>query len=429
MTVYPYCKASVFKLLVIAVLAAFLVSALAAQEANAGRALGAVTRIDAGSRQMTIRTDQGAEVQVTMDERATFRRIAPGETNLNNATAIAVTDIHPGDRVLARGKAGDTQGTLAAVQVIVMSQADIANKQANERADWDRRGATGVVTEAASDHVTISIRTLAGTQQMVITPAPDAIIRRYAPDSVRFADAKPSKLSEIKKGDQVRARGDKSPDNSKMTAEEIVSGDFRMIAGLIVSVDPQENVIRINNLQTKKQMTVKISGDSSLKKLQQPLAQLIANRLHGVADDAGGPGGRGGVPGGGPPGGFGPGPGAGAGPGGGTPGPQGRGGFPGGAGGRGEGPGGFGGRGGFGGGRGGDLQSMIDRTPTITVTDLKIGDAVIISSTVGANADQVTAITLLAGVEPILTRPGSREMSLGDWNMGGDLGGLGGFGQ
>ena len=70
---------------------------------------------------------------------------------------------------------------------------------------------------------------------------------------------------------------------------------------------------------------------------------------------------------------------------------------------------------------------MIDRTPPITVADLKSGDAVIVSSTVGANADQVTAITVLAGVEAILTKPGSREMSLGDWNMsgGGDLGGIG----
>ena len=49
--------------------------------------------------------------------------------------------------------------------------------------------------------------------------------------------------------------------------------------------------------------------------------------------------------------------------------------------------------------------------------------------TVGAANDRVTAITLFAGVEPILTKPGSREMALGDWNMGGDLGGLGGFGQ
>jgi hypothetical protein len=69
---------------------------------------------------------------------------------------------------------------------------------------------------------------------------------------------------------------------------------------------------------------------------------------------------------------------------------------------------------------------MIDRTPAITAADLKTGDAVIVSSTVGASADQVTAITLVAGVEAILTKPGTREMSLGDWNVGGgDVGGIG----
>ena len=69
---------------------------------------------------------------------------------------------------------------------------------------------------------------------------------------------------------------------------------------------------------------------------------------------------------------------------------------------------------------------MIDRTPPITVADLKTGDAIIVSSTVGASADQVTAIALLAGVEAILTKPGTREMSLGEWNLGGgDLGGIG----
>ena len=159
-------------------------------------------------------------------------------------------------------------------------------------------------------------------------------------------------------------------------------------------------LIKINNLSTKKPLSVKLAMDSSAKKLPPQLAQMIANRLHGVADE----GGRGGAPGAGGPGAGGPGAG---GPGGRGPGGEGRG----------------------GGGRGGDLQQMFDRAPSITAADLKAGDAIVGSSTVGAANDRVTAITLFAGVEPILTKPGSREMALGDWNMGGDLGGLGGFGQ
>jgi hypothetical protein len=355
------------------------------QETAVGRALGAVTKMDAPARQITLQTTTG-EVAVTVDAKAKVLRVAPGATNLTNAAAIELTDINVGDRLRARGRMTDDQKSLAALEIVVISQSDIASKQAAERADWDRRGATGIVADVAADTVTINVRTVEGVKPLVIAPAPNAVIRRYTPDSVKFADAKPAKLSEIRKGDQVRARGNKTPDGAQMTAEEIVSGQFKMIAGLVLSVDAQENVVRINNVETKKPMTVKISTDSSLKKLQPPLAQAIANRLHGVAP-AGGP------PAGAPP--------AAAGP----------------AGGRGPG----------GAGRPGDLQSMIDRTPAIKISDLMTGDAVIISSTAGAAADQVTAITLLAGVEPILTKPGTREMSLGDWNMGGggDLGGIG----
>jgi len=362
------------------------------QEPAVGRALGAVTKIDAAARHIALQTTTG-EVAVTVDAKAKVLRVAPGATNLTNAAAIELTDINVGDRLRARGRMTDDQKSLAALEIVVISQSDIASKQAAERADWDRRGATGIVADVAPDSVTINVRTIEGVKPLVITAAPNAVIRRYTPDSVKFADAKLAKLSEIRKGDQVRARGNKTPDGGQMTADEIVSGQFKMIAGLVLSVDPQENVVRINNVDTKKPMTVKISTDSSLKKLQPMLAQAIANRLHGVPAGGGAQGGGAQAerPAGAP---------------------------PGAAAGAGGGPGG--------GGRG-DLQAMIDRTPAIKISDLMTGDAVIISSTAGTTADQVTAITLLAGVEPILTKPGTREMSLGDWNMGGggDLGGIG----
>ncbi len=386
--------------------AALLVAALGlapvswAQEAAVGRALGVVTKMDAAGRQVTLKTSTG-DIAVTVDAKAKVLRVAPGATNLSSAAAIELRDIHEGDRLRARGRMAEDQKSLAAMEIVVISQSDIASRQAAERADWDRRGATGIVAEATAASITINVRTIEGPKPLVITAAPDAVIRRYAPDSVKFADAMPAKLSDIQKGDQVRARGNKTPDGAQMTAEEIVSGQFKMIAGLVLSVDPQENVIRINNIETKKPMTVKVSADSSLKKLQPMVAQMIANRLHGVA------------PGGGPPGAL-----AGA--------PAGTG-APGGAAGGGGlgGPGGA--RGTSGAGRPGDLQSMIERTPAIKISDLMAGEAIIVSSTAGATPDQVTAITLLAGVEPILTKPGAREMSLGAWNVGdgGDLGGIG----
>ncbi|MDP8990399.1 MAG: hypothetical protein M3N41_10020 [Acidobacteriota bacterium] len=385
-----------------------LAPACFAQEQAAGRALGVVTKMDAAARQLTVKTDTG-DVVVTVDPKAKVLRVAPGATSLTNAAAIELGDINVGDRLRARGRSAEDK-SVAALEIVVISQSDIASKQAAERADWDRRGVTGIVADVTADSLTINVRTLAGVRPVIVKPGPNAVIRRYTPDSVKFADAKPSQLADLRKGDQVRARGDKTPDGSAMTADEIVSGQFKMIAGLVLAVNLQENVIRINNVETKKPMTVKISTDSTLKKLQPQLAQVIANRLHGVAPIEGAAGGG---PGAGP-GGGGPGAGPGGGPGG----------YPGG------GPAGARGPGGFGGGRGGngDLQSMIDRTPAIKIADLMAGDAIIVSSVNGANPEQVTAITLLAGVEAILTKPGTREMSLGDWNVGGGAD-LGGFGQ
>ncbi len=67
---------------------------------------------------------------------------------------------------------------------------------------------------------------------------------------------------------------------------------------------------------------------------------------------------------------------------------------------------------------------MLDRTPKMTLADLKPGDAIIVSSTEGTAPNQITAITLVAGVEPILTAPGRKDMALGSWTL--DMEGGGG---
>ena len=68
-----------------------------------------------------------------------------------------------------------------------------------------------------------------------------------------------------------------------------------------------------------------------------------------------------------------------------------------------QGAGGGQGRPGFGGGaRGGGIDDMLERFPTITAADLKVGDVIAVSSTKSADLDRITAIKLLAGVEPFL---------------------------
>jgi hypothetical protein len=357
------------KRLAVLYLAASVTGAVWAQAPAAQSAAGTVTKVDADARSLTLKGDAGQEYAVSLDAKATFRRVAPGQTDLSKAETIQLSDISAGDRVLARGKI-DSQNVTATL-IVVMSQGDIAKKQDAERADWDKRGVTGLVSAVGPSSVTINVKSLTGSKQVEIIPAANAVVRRYAPDSVKFSDAKTSTLAEIKAGDQVRARGDKTPDGAKVTAEEIVSGSFKTIAAVILSIDAAAKTMQVRDLETKKPMTVRIIQDSSMKKFQPQAAQLIAARLH-PPDAAGGGGGRGG-------------------------------------------------RGG-GGGRGpADLQQLLDQSPAITVADLKTGDAIVVSSTVGASADKVTAISLVAGVEPIITKPGTQEMSLGDWNLAGGI--------
>src|SRR5579872_6300991 len=202
-------------------------SALFAQTTST---VGVVTKIEPGSQQVVVKTDQGPEVTVTMQPNARYARTKPGETSLANACTIAITDIAAGDRVLARGKASDDQKSVLATLIVVMSKGDIAQKQAAEKADWDKRGVVGMVTAASPTEIALNVRGPGGVKPLIVTPASNAVIRRYAPESVKFEDAKPSTLAEIKTGDQVRARGDKTPDGGKMTADEIVSGSFKEIA-------------------------------------------------------------------------------------------------------------------------------------------------------------------------------------------------------
>jgi hypothetical protein len=375
-----FARLSLFAALVSA--AALLVHAQApAPAAAAANAVGVVTKIDSSAREIVLKTDAGAEITVSIPATASFRKVAPGETDLRSAVTIAMTDINAGDRVLARGKPSGDPKSFAATLIVVMSKSDIANKQAQEKADWDRRGVIGVVASVAPDRIMINARGAAGNTPLAIVPAKDAVIRRYAPDSVKFADAKPSTIADIKVGDQIRARGDKGADGASLTADEIVSGSFHTIAATVNSIDAAANTMRVTNLDGKKPMVVKINADSVLHQLPAQMAQMLAARNRppepgaapAPAPAAGENGGRG--------------------------------------------RGGFGGEGRGGRGGGGDLQQMLDRTPKITLADLKPGDAIIVSSTEGTTPNQITAITLVAGVEPILTAPGRKDMALGSWSL------------
>jgi hypothetical protein len=371
-----------------------LAGAAPAQQAPASnRVLGTVASVTGTT--ISVKTDAGSTVSVTIPDSANIMRVPPGQKTLAGATKIVLADVSVGDRVLML-VSGDPP---AAKVVVVNKQSDIAAKQQQEQADWAKRGVGGLVKAVDPSAGTVTIT--ATNRTITIHTTPNTIIRRYAPDSVNFADAQTSTLAAIQPGDQVTARGDRTGDD--VTAEEIVSGSFRNIAGTVVSVDGAAGTFTVKDLVTKKTVTIKTTPDSDLRKLDPQMAQMIAMRLRaggGQGNTAGANSGAGG--------GAGNPPNGGAGGGGGQYRPGG---------------------GGPGGAQGGGnaLARVLQRSPEIHVSDLHKGDAVMIVATSG-NPDSATAIRLLAGVEPMLqaSASGSQSMFSSAWSgLGGGSGGEG----
>ena len=99
---------------------------------------------------ITVAKDGGQQVTVTLGDTTKVSQLAPGSTDLKTATSATAADIAVGDRILATGKAGDTPDKFAATRVILMKSGDIAQKHAQEQADWQKRGGGGIVTAIPS---------------------------------------------------------------------------------------------------------------------------------------------------------------------------------------------------------------------------------------------------------------------------------------
>src|SRR6202790_4015580 len=243
------------------------------------RRIGAIKTIQGNG--ITLTPDSGPDVAVTVQPNARVLRIAPGEKDLKNATAVQLQDLQVGDRVRVRGQASADGTSIAALELIVIPRSDLEARHEQERRDWQKRGFGGLVSavEPATGTVTISVTSLGGKKDIAVQTSKNTVFRRYAPDSVKFDDAKPSTLQEIQPGDQLRARGDRSPDGSELKAEEVVTGSFRNVAGLVNSVDASSGTITVQDLLSKKPVQVKISAESQLHKLPPEMAQRLAMRL------------------------------------------------------------------------------------------------------------------------------------------------------
>jgi Domain of unknown function (DUF5666) len=365
-----------------------------AQAPNAARPVGTIKSISGNN--IILATDAGGDVSVVVQDGAKLLRVEPGQKDLKEAVPISLPELLPADRILVRGQLAPDGKTVLASAIIAMKKASITEKQAREREEWRRQGVGGLVSgvDAAANSIAITQQGMGEKKTVTIHLSKETILRRYAPDSIKFDDAIPAQLEEIKPGDQLRARGTRSPDGSELTAAEIVCGTFRNVAGTISLIDASANTITVQDLATKKPVTLRVTADSQLRKLSVQMAQGIAMRLKGAstgaqaATEARGAnksttqgGARSGEM---------------------------------------QSGGGSGGPGGPGrNGAGGDLQQALSRMPAATLAELQKGDAVMIVATEGGPGGEPSVITLLGGVEPILqASPNSNASTiLSPWSL------------
>jgi hypothetical protein len=353
-----------------------------------------------GGNSLVVTSDDGPERSVAVQGTTRFLQVNPGEKDLKKSVPLGLHDLQTGDRVLVLGKEATDKKTITAGHVIVMKKIDVEARQKQQQQDWQKRGIGGLVekSDPVAGEITISVTAAGGKKDVVVRATQTTIVRRYAPDSVKFDDAKPSTVAEIKPGDQLRARGSRNEDGTQFTAEEIVSGTFRNIAGTVSAVDSATGTMTVADSISKQPVQVKVTPETQLRKLPPPLAQRIAMLLKG-GPPAGGqatPGGQGSAR------------------------PANAGGGPGQASGPGEGGAGRAGR--------GDFQQLLARLPASGLSDFQKGDAVMLVSIEGTEGDAVTAITVVGGVEPILTAApkGGRDMVLSPWSLSAPEGGGGG---
>ena len=321
---------------------------------------------------VTLQPDKGEAVQITVPEGARIRRLEAGQTDLKSAPVVTLQDVQVGDRMLVAARPGEG-GMLTASSAVIMKQSDVAQKQQQDRLDWQRRGVGGIVSAIDSANGTITV-SVTPANSILVKTSKDTGFLRYAPNSIKFADAQKGTFDQIKAGDQLRARGTKSADGKEIAADEVISGTFRNIAGTVSSVDAEHNTITVKDVLAKKSVVVKLTGDSQMRKLPPQIAQRIAIFLKNpqVAQAAAAQAGPGAAPGGG----------------------QGRG-TP-------------------------DFQQMVNRLPPIALSDLQKDEAVMIVPTTGTGNSEVSAITLVSGVEPILTaspNAAGAAALLSGWNL------------
>jgi hypothetical protein len=353
------CKPACGAILLLFLLAIGLAAPAPAQ-APTTRFVGSIVSIQ--DNELTIKTDAGETRTVKVPGNAILKRIAPGQKDLSTAEVIAFGSLASGDRVLIKLDPASTSNPPLALQVVAIKQNDLLQKQQQESEDWRRRSVGGLVKSVdASAGVVVISNGLSG-KSIAIRIGKATILRRYAPDSVRFEDAKAAPLSAIAIGDQLRARGEKSADGASLDAAEIVSGAFRNLSGLVSSLDVAAAKLQIKDLATKNQVTIHITAQTQIRKLPEQTAKMLAARLNSAPQSAPDRSSTN------------------------SSAPR----------------------------NSSDPQQLLNRLPAIAIGELKKGEAIMAVAT-GDDGD-VNAIVLLTGVEPLLQAPAATNL-LANWSL------------
>lgn len=352
--------------------------------------------ISVSESKIVLKTKDG-DVEAVLSASTEYKRVPPDNPVLKAAVASQLSDISEGDKLLVTGVFGDDKKVLPARAVYLMSKSDIAQKNAKETERWATRGISGRVASVnpSTNQVTIEVRGLMNTTSIVVTPKAEAIFKRYKQDSVRYNEAVESSIVDVKPGDMLRAVGDRGAEGTTFAAEEILTGAFQTVAGTVKSVDAEKGEVIVTQAGTTTDVTIAVTPTSAVKRFPEEMATRMAGMGGGMAP--GGASGQGGIR-----------------PAGGAP--------AGGQGGQrpaGAGQGGPGGPGRAMGGARGGIDDMFERFPTISITDLKPGDVIAVSSSKNGNAQRINAIKLLAGVGPFLQAAQMQAAAQGGRGRGG----------
>lgn len=320
-----------------------------------------------GEPRLKLRADDGSTVQVEAGPATEVRRVAPGEKSLRDAQVIPLTEIRPGDRLLISYAPSNSE----ARRIVVMAAADISGHNDVLQREWAERGVSGLAVSIKPGEMTVRRKSMNNETETLVVLTPATTYRRYKTGSNSYSEAEPSTFSQIRAGDQVRARGRKSPDGARIEAEEVVFGTFVTKAGTVLTADAATNLLTVRDLETDRPLPVRITPASQVKRFPEfPTA----------------PAGMGGAPS--------------------TPGLQpsrpASGGPP-------------------------DLAQMIERLPVLPVSAIKPGDTVVFSASPGTMRGELLAVVLLSNASTLVQMAQARnarqtQQPQGPMGMGGGMG-------